>query len=228
MVQLTQVRRLSQSNNDPAEQTGFGYASANCNPNQLSIMTEWPGEQNECQEKTPSKQSYAFENPQTEDRWGFEVLSNDKSYAWTKLLLDPTTKPAEFDCPRLQKAISSRLLALPPGKTAKDVVTDYLRHLRKYMMAKFEETMLETALERTPMRFVVTVPATWSHQARQDTRECLINAGFPRSENDEIMVIDEPEAAALSVIRSMEDSPSSMSLKVCISMDVCWHFADLS
>jgi hypothetical protein len=204
----------SQTNDDPAKSIGLAYAYGTNDPDRIITLTEWPGENHETQEKTPTKISYATENPSTGDRWGYQVQGTEISYAWFKLLLDPTIVPAEFDDPRLQKAISSRLLALPLGKTAKDVVTDYLGHVREYTMARFEETMLETALEQTPIRFVITVPATWSHQARQDTRECLIKSGFPRSEADEILVIDEPESAALSVIRSMENSPTGFSLKV--------------
>jgi hypothetical protein len=56
------------------------------------------------------------------------------SYSWTKMLLDQKAVPTEYDDPDLMKAASNGLMKLPSGKTAKDVVTDYLKGMHKMFM----------------------------------------------------------------------------------------------
>ena len=181
------------------------------------VINEWPGEKGSTEDKVPTTLAYAAENIEKnldKNKWGYEVRVGWTTYAWWKLLLDKTTKKTDFDDPLLEKAIGTRLLRLPEGKSAMEVMTDFLTPVQEYFMGKLRDAMLETALEQTPFRYVVTVPATWQHSARDETRRAVKEAGFARGDRDEIIVIDEPEAAALSVIRSMQYSPSASALKV--------------
>src|ERR1700761_4556034 len=113
--------------------------------NQIKSFTDWPGvsrENNEHCEKTPSIYAYASENPNQEfegDAWGYEVEAGSKSYSWTKLLLDAKALPSADDDPNLPAAMKSGILALPPGKTAVDVVADYLRKVHNHIMEAIQE-----------------------------------------------------------------------------------------
>lgn len=189
-------------------------AYGTCPPDKITILNEWPGERHRTEEKCPSKIAYASENGLPTNQWGYLVQTKHISYAWWKLLLDKNTRRTDFDHPLLESAIGANLMRLPEGKTAMETMTDYLRSLQEYFMGKLKESMLENALQDTQIRIVVTVPATWQHAAREATRQAVRKAGFLRGPCDEIIVIDEPEAAGLSVIRTIENSPSAEYLKV--------------
>lgn len=189
-------------------------AYGKCSPDKITVLNEWPGERHRTEDKCPSKIAYASENDLPRNNWGYEVQAKHVSYSWWKLLLDKNTKRTDFDHPLLESAIGANLMRLPEGKTAMEVMTDYLRSFQEYFMGRLKESMLETALDDTEIRVVVTVPATWQHAAREATRQAVRKAGFVRGPGDEIIVIDEPEAAGLSVIRTIENSPSAEYLKV--------------
>ena len=181
------------------------------------MLDEWPGEKGRSEQKVPSKISYGTENGLGIDRWGYQVSVGTASYTWFKLKLDAHTKPTDFDNPLLQRAVDSSMALLPVGKTAMEVVTDYLGFLRAYFQGKLRESMVGAPPEQAPCLIVATIPATWSASAREATRQAVRNAGFASRAGDEIMMIDEPEAATLAVISFMENSNIAQILKVSAS-----------
>ncbi|OCL13732.1 hsp70-like protein [Glonium stellatum] len=165
--------------------------------------TAWPGgpsENDEHLKKAPSRIAYAEENEDLDhDAWGYEVEPGMVSYAWTKLLLDQAARPTEYDDPDLMKAADTGLMRLPPGKRAKDVVTDYMKGMyRMFTRALKNAGMLvedEIALPM-PIEYWVTVPAIWSEEAKWAIRDAAMDAGFGTRPGDTINLIAEPEAAA--------------------------------
>ncbi|KAF2462663.1 uncharacterized protein BDR25DRAFT_320566 [Lindgomyces ingoldianus] len=164
---------------------------------------KWPGGPSEdCDylQKAPSRISYASENADLDhDIWGYEVEAGMVSYSWTKLLLDQSALPSEYDDPDLKKAAADGLMRLPPGKRPVDVVADYLTGLYRMFTQAIREIGLLADDELTlpmPMEFWLTVPATWSEEAKWATRSAAIRAGFANRPGDEINLIAEPEAAA--------------------------------
>jgi hypothetical protein len=126
-----------------------------------------------------------------------------KSYSWTKLLLDQNALRSENDDPGLQRAVAGGVMRLPRGKTAKDVVGDYLRGIYKmFMDAIVEKLGGSDILKITPMEFWLTVPAIWSDEAKAATRAAAKAAGFGSRPGDEINLIPEPEAAAHLALKS--------------------------
>jgi len=163
----------------------------------------WPGgpsANSEYLQKAPSRIAYAAENDDlTHNVWGYEVEPGLLSCSWTKLLLDKSAPATEYDDPDLMMAAADGLMRLPPGKTAKDVVTDYLRGMYKMFWRALKDTGLlgDGELELPmPVEFWITVPATWSEEAKWATRSAAIAAGFGSRPGDEINLIPEPEAAA--------------------------------
>jgi hypothetical protein len=163
----------------------------------------WPGgpsTNNEYSQKVPSRIAYAAENDElSRDVWGYEVEPGLCSYSWTKLLLDRSALTTEYDDPDLKMAAANGLMRLPPGKTAQDVVTDYLRGMCKMFQGALRDTGLLQGGELElpmPIEFWLTVPATWTEEAKVAVLSAAKAAGFGSRPGDEINLIPEPEAAA--------------------------------
>ena len=88
---------------------------------------------------------------------------------------------------------------LPSGKSAKDVVADYLRGLYEHLVKRLRHHD-DTFFGITPMEFWITVPAMWTDAAKTATIEAAQAAGFGSRPMDTLHIITEPEAAALSVL----------------------------
>jgi hypothetical protein len=120
------------------------------------------------------------------------------SYSWTKLLLDKSALASEYDDPDLNKAAANGLMRLPRGKTAVNVVTDYMKGMHRMFNQAIKEVGLlaEDGLTLPmPMEFWLTVPATWTEEAKYATRSAALKAGFANRPGDNIYLIPEPEAA---------------------------------
>jgi len=125
-----------------------------------------------------------------------------KTYAWTKLLLDDRALPTEYDDPDLNKAAGNGLMRLPIGRTAKDVVTEYLRGMYAMYRRAVIEKIGEDKLEDMPVDYWLTVPATWTERAKLITKAAALDAGFASRPIDTLRLIPEPEAAAHLALKS--------------------------
>lgn len=172
----------------------------------VEVISSWPGSLIHTEEKVPSRLAYANENGFDIDKWGYAVESGMTIVQWFKLLLDSNTEKTDYDDPLLADSLGSGLMHLPAGKDALQVASDFLTYLREYAMEQLKNMTLQTAIEQTAIRVQVTTPATWSYSAREATRQAVKNAGFGSGERDEIVLIDEPEAAALWAIRSTQNN----------------------
>ncbi|KAF8857613.1 hsp70-like protein [Acephala macrosclerotiorum] len=183
--------------------SGLGFVLSNAADfKDVKPWTKWPGgpsENSEHLKKAPSRIAYASENDDLDhDIWGYEVEPGMISCSWTKLLLDQKAVSTEYDDPDLNKAAASGLMRIPPGKTPQKVVTDYMKGLHKMFINALRDLgIIDQELTiPMPMEFWVTVPATWSDEAKWITRTAAIEAGFGNRPGDEINLIPEPEAAA--------------------------------
>jgi len=50
-------------------------------------------------------------------------------------------------------------------------------------------------VDKTPIEYILTVPAVWSDKSKSDTLKCAVDAGFCSA--GEVSLITEPEAAAV-------------------------------
>lgn len=141
-----------------------------------------------------------------EDSWGFAIDPKARSYAWTKLLLDDKTDITEFDDPdlkRLDRYQGSGLFQLPPGKTATDVVADYLAKIYNHLMRELEKRLGKHILDVTPIDFWLTCPAIWSDKAKDATKKAAVRAGIASRPGDLIYLVPEPEAAAIATLKTL-------------------------
>lgn len=178
------------------------------------VVIEWPGAPGKLDrlEKVPSRIAFHFENDFKDDpernRWGYEVEPGMKSYSWFKLLLDQGASQTMFDSATLARSMSKGLMELPAEMTAEDVVTAYLRELYSHAMSRLERKYTAGELNVVPIDFWFTVPATWEESAVGATRNAALAAGFARRPGDELYMITEPEAAAISSLSlAIENNP---------------------
>ena len=179
-------------------------------------VTNTDNVKSEVLEKVPSRIAYASANDFDTDLWGYQVKPGMVCCQWFKLLLDSATKPSDYDDPLLAKTVGEGIMQLPEGKKVTDVVTDYLGFLYDHILTSLKGMMGAVAVAQTPIVFELTLPATWGHAARDATRQAAIDAGFDSRAKDRIVLIDEPEAAAISVMRSTVSTfGETQPFKVC-------------
>jgi len=89
------------------------------------------------------------------------------------------------------------------GKTAVDLVSDYLRQLWEHIMLTIEKARGEMVIEALPIHVVITVPAIWKGYARQAMQEAAKRAGILDTREagvTHLTFAPEPEAAGLSTL----------------------------
>ncbi|KAF3482027.1 uncharacterized protein GIQ15_04786 [Arthroderma uncinatum] len=173
----------------------------------ITVIDIWPGTFRDTTAvvKAPSRIAYPDDNKGTCTRkWGYEVEPGMTACSWTKLLLDQNTALSKYDDPLLEKTSEAGILHLPEGKMATDVVSDYLSEVYVHIIRRIAKQITEDTLRATPLEFWFTVPAIWSDQAQNATIDAARRAGFGSSTtrpNDEIYLINEPEAAAIASLK---------------------------
>lgn len=161
------------------------------------MLDNWVGGVPHC-EKLPSRIAYPEENPGLKKvTIGYEVNSSMKSYAWMKLLFAGNVVKDNYMVSHLRENIRHGILELPYGKTAQDVVTDYLRCLYERIMEHLTEETPGEMLAARPIEFWLTTPACWDDRTKNLARKCARKAGFGARTMDEAYIMSEPEAALL-------------------------------
>lgn len=171
-------------------------------------MTTWPGrggaEDIRTLEKVPTELNYGSGGGL--NMWGYQLPAGDQRYGCFKLLLDHETGGTKWDDPNLGSSVDegnpNALLQLPPGKDVLQVTTDYMKPLYAHLMDHLRKRVART-IDATPIQFVLTTPAIWSHAAQHSTCEAAKKAGFGTRPGDTITMISEPEAAALYTIKEL-------------------------
>ncbi|KAL4863291.1 hypothetical protein BDV12DRAFT_202257 [Aspergillus spectabilis] len=193
----------------------------------IVVIDSWPGpsRNTDTVSKTPSRIAYAADNERlSKDRWGFQVEPGMVSYSWTKLLLDRGTPLTQYDDSALEEASKIGIMRLPEGKTAADVVGDYLSEVYQHILKTIGKSITEESLQITPLEFWFTVPAIWSDRAQDATRNAARHAGFAGTMFrpwDRVFLISEPEAAAIAVLKKYSSSTLGGSVKAGDGVLVC-------
>lgn len=156
----------------------------------IEVLNQWGSRSN--QNKVPSRIAY---HPTL--NWGYDVEPGQVAYCWTKLLLDQNAPITYHDDEKIRKAYGSGYKATPHGKSAEDVVADYLTLLYRHVMGELGRKISTQILHVTPISFWFTHPALWSLRAQTSTMNAARRAGFGSRPRDEINLIKEPEAAAI-------------------------------
>ncbi|KAK8024499.1 hsp70 family chaperone [Apiospora rasikravindrae] len=186
--------------------SGVGWATAaDIQSEQVNIITNWPGSDRK-EGKAPTEVFY--EHGKT--TWGFEVGKDCDPVCWFKLLLlkeedlGPHLKSSDFVLQAQQKLRDE-------GKTAVDVVADYLRCLWEHTLHVITRARGEAVVNESRFHVVITVPAIWKGYARQAMREAAEKAGILKKRlaagETCLSFVAEPEAAALSTLSEPGHKP---------------------
>lgn len=89
---------------------------------------------------------------------------------------------------------------LPPRLNPTQATADFLGPLRKYALKKIQEAAgTSSVVHEDSLVWCLTVPALWGEQAKAAMRMAALRAGMIRTaESDRLVIIIEPEAAALA------------------------------
>ncbi|KAL8398619.1 hypothetical protein RB596_005953 [Gaeumannomyces avenae] len=180
--------------------------------NSVNIITTWPGNGRE-EGKVPTEIAYGGGG---EASWGFEVPADADPVRWFKLLL---LKPGDVTDELLHSEIMTkgRMFLAKTGKTAIEVIADYLRLLWKHTLDTIAKNLGDIVLNSMTFRVVITVPAIWKPYARQSMHEAAKMAGIldERSAGLTTMsFVPEPEAAALATLTEPGRKPKKNDIFV--------------
>jgi hypothetical protein len=199
---------------------GVSYVPSNGTARDIIVIQEWPGPSRitELVWKTPSRIAYAtdVENEAIlggQNAIGYQVTAKMKSYTWFKLLLDHT-QATKFDDPGLSTSEGVGVLKVPTDRTVREVVSDYLGEVYRHTMKYLENKMSAEILRLTTIEFWFTIPAIWSDAAKADTMNAARLAGFGSRSGDNINLIPEPEAAAISTLSGLTSDGSEVQVEV--------------
>ncbi|CAO3648509.1 unnamed protein product [Cunninghamella blakesleeana] len=103
----------------------------------------------------------------------------------------------------LEDSYASRA-QLPPGLTDVMVIADFLREINNHIVSELRKTPARQFEGR--YRYCFTVPAMWSDAAKSKMREAITMAGLihKKDHHDRLMLIPEPEAAAIYCDKTYE------------------------
>ncbi|KAG0178844.1 Heat shock 70 kDa protein 12A [Apophysomyces sp. BC1021] len=85
------------------------------------------------------------------------------------------------------------------GQSVVDVLSDYMERFHEHILGELQKTTIVRNYSVEDYRYILTVPAIWSDQAKAIMRSVFSRAGIIGSEDppDRLTMISEPEAAAL-------------------------------
>ncbi|KAG0744279.1 hypothetical protein G6F26_008182 [Rhizopus arrhizus] len=98
----------------------------------------------------------------------------------------------------LDENIAKDLPPLPNGLTIVEAISDYIRAFHEHVVTELKKGFAKNYSQHQ-YRYCLTVPAMWSDKAKATMREAAIMAGLIKEDDhrDRLMLISEPEAAAL-------------------------------
>lgn len=166
-------------------------------------------------DKVPSDISYdEYDKPA---KWGFGLSESDRPIRWAKLLLSPlslqTLNTQEETVVEMTRKHMKEI-----GKSAVDVIADYLRFLWRHILARLKLRLTAPVLDNMVLKVVLTVPAIWDHDAQDKMKIAVRQAGMlsPRAcGKTTITLVAEPAAAALATYFDAEIKRNPI-IRVCI------------
>ncbi|KFY95920.1 hypothetical protein V500_02611 [Pseudogymnoascus sp. VKM F-4518 (FW-2643)] len=136
--------------------SGVAWTTEGC-PDDLEVISSWPGSQNKTSEKVPSVMAYETRKGKRAFRWGFQVSpftdSIRDSIRGLKLLLDESQQSRYGPSVRFKEILT--MLEKDPVSVA----SDYLRELLAVVKGTQTRRLGETYVRLAKFCIVLTVPA---------------------------------------------------------------------
>ncbi|CAI7672421.1 unnamed protein product [Penicillium discolor] len=163
----------------------------------INLVTEWPDSLQE-EGKVTTEMFYEYGNK----FWGYGIPKDADPISWFKLLLLKDEDTPE-DIRSSEFFLRAKKKVREEGKTAQDLVVDYLKLLWNHTLEMILKARGEHVVNSFRFHIVITVPAIWKGYARQSMEEAAAKAGL-LDERDagktELTFVPEPEAAALATL----------------------------
>ncbi|OBT67118.1 hypothetical protein VE03_04430 [Pseudogymnoascus sp. 23342-1-I1] len=182
--------------------SGAAWATiADFESDQINIITSWPGTGRE-EGKAPTELFY--ENGKV--MWGYGIPADADPVRWFKLLLLREEDLSE-ELRQTESVIRARKMLRTTGKSATDLIADYLRALWQHILETIHKARTSSAIAAYIFQVVITVPAIWKDYARNGMEEAANKAGILENRlagPTALTFAPEPEAAALATLCERE------------------------
>ncbi|KAI9250222.1 hypothetical protein BDA99DRAFT_608517 [Phascolomyces articulosus] len=178
--------------------SGAAYAFIHTTPAEVFDIQNWPHKSGNFYPKVPTVSVYP-RNQSTLSEWG---------HAAKKVMLKPGAAKQNVLLSQFKLHLDESLQRAPieNGLTPVQAVADYLGVLHKHTLEELKRGFAKNYDTET-FRYCLTVPAVWSDKAKQLMRQAAIQAGLISASDpsDRLILISEPEAAALYCEETMSD-----------------------
>ncbi|KAL2070911.1 hypothetical protein VTL71DRAFT_13937 [Oculimacula yallundae] len=174
--------------------------------NQVEVISQWSSQTIGATDSDKVPSDIAYDEYDRPAKWGFGLHASDTSIRWVKLLLSPLSLSA-LNTQEERVVDTTRRHLREIGKTAIEVIADYLRFLWSHILARLTVRLTAPVLDNMVLKVVLTVPAIWDHGAQQQMRTAARKAGildYRACGQTEITLIAEPAAAALATYHDAE------------------------
>nr|POE77908.1 hypothetical protein CFP56_09551 [Quercus suber] len=179
-------------------------------PDDIKLVTRWQTRFNFTSDSAKTPTELCYDTTDGKPAWGFDIPANKEAIAWFKLLLvDQDKLPEKYR--ESKQLMRARKLAADASKTPVDLVADYLRLLWKHTLDSIKRERGDVAVDGSPFRVWLTVPAIWDAISCSRMREAAEKAGILSFRSAGPTVLDlvaEPEAAALAVLDDFRKAPN--------------------
>ncbi|KAI7890489.1 uncharacterized protein EV154DRAFT_511148 [Mucor mucedo] len=172
--------------------SSYGYM----NDKEITDISKWPGQPDYSYPKCPTICLYNRDDNKL-IQWGRSAKAGKSKYPNITIL-------QQFKL-YLDDNLEGVVRQLPLNLTATDIIADYLSKFFGYVKIDMAKKGFHNNFEKQA-RFCLTVPAMWSDKSKQIMREAAIQAGIisAADHRDRLMLISEPEAAALYCERTCD------------------------
>ncbi|KAI9271822.1 hypothetical protein BDA99DRAFT_557033 [Phascolomyces articulosus] len=184
--------------------SGAAYAFTHSSPVEVFDIQKWPHKAGNFSPKVPTLSVY----PRRIQQQQTGLTLSEWGHGAKKAMLKPAATKQNILLSRFKLQLDESLNCPPleNGLTPVQAVADYLSALHKHTLDELTRGFAKNYGPDT-FRYCLTVPALWSDKAKQLMRQAAIEAGvISRSDpSDRLVLISEPEAAALYCEETMID-----------------------
>ncbi|KAI9271856.1 hypothetical protein BDA99DRAFT_501175 [Phascolomyces articulosus] len=188
--------------------SGAAYAFTHSTPTEVFDIQKWPHKAGNFFPKVPTLSVYPRRNQQQQTQAPGQATVSEWGHGAKRAMLKPHAAKQNILLSHFKLHLDESLHRPPleNGITPVQAVADYLAALHQHTLKELTRGFAKNYHPDT-FRYCLTVPALWSDRAKHMMRQAAIQAGLiaPSDPSDRLVLISEPEAAALYCEETMAD-----------------------
>ncbi|KAI9275737.1 hypothetical protein BDA99DRAFT_601319 [Phascolomyces articulosus] len=188
--------------------SGAAYAFTHTTPTEVFDVQNWPQKGGNFYPKVPTLSVYPRRNQQQKSTVYKQPTLLEWGYTAKKIMLKPRADKENVLLSQFKLHLDESLHRSPLENelTPLQAVADYLAALHKHTLEEVSRGFAQNYQPDT-FRYCLTVPAVWSDKAKSLMRQAAVQAGLikPLDPPDRLILVSEPEAAALYCEETMAD-----------------------